>query len=232
MGINTIMKLICAYCHKEKNIVNSNRPDTEGKVCRSCYDKYRRDNIPGAKEKKYACNAKGRAKNPGYNKVYYESHKKKANTYSRKYYLEHKEEAKICGEKYKPIRNARLKIRKTIDPGFLMVNNLRIRLNQFLKGRGKSVSTARDTGCSQGYLKLHLEDLFYPNITTGEVMSWDNYGGGPGKWQIDHMRPFASIQDDPTNRKKLLEIIHYTNLQPLWFEDNIRKNDTHWGEIW
>ena len=125
--------------------------------------------------------------------------------------------------KVKKIEYRRIKL--ATDQVYRMVHNLRRRLHNFLKGRNKSVSTVRDMGCSPEYLKLHLEDAFYPNVVTGEVMDWNNYGAGHGRWNIDHRIPFASIRDDPTNREKLLEIVHYTNLQPLWFEDNMAKGD-------
>lgn len=49
-----------------------------------------------------------------------------------------------------------------------------------------------------------------------EGMSWDNYG----KWYLDHIIPLCNAKDE--NEALLLN--HYTNLQPLWAEDNLRKN--------
>jgi len=59
-------------------------------------------------------------------------------------------------------------------------------------------------------------------------MSWDNYGTGyNGKgmeqWHIDHIIPCASFDlSKPSEQKKCF---HYTNLQPLWAKDNLRKKD-------
>ena len=88
---------------------------------------------------------------------------------------------------------------------------LRDRLNKALKHNFKSGSAVRDLGCSVEFLKQHLESQFQ------EDMTWKNYG----QWHIDHKKPLASF--DLTDRKQFLKACHYTNLQPLWAADNIRK---------
>ena len=50
-------------------------------------------------------------------------------------------------------------------------------------------------------------------------MNWANHA--PKGWHIDHIKPLASF--DLADRKQLLESVHYTNLQPLWAADNLRK---------
>lgn len=54
-------------------------------------------------------------------------------------------------------------------------------------------------------------------------MSWDNYGRnrfsvGP-KWEIDHIIPISMA----TNVEELCAICHYTNLQPMWANENSKK---------
>jgi len=66
-------------------------------------------------------------------------------------------------------------------------------------------------GCSIEELMKHIESQF----TDG--MSWENQG----EWHIDHVRPCASF--DLTDEQQQRECFHYTNLQPLWAEDNLRK---------
>ena len=50
-------------------------------------------------------------------------------------------------------------------------------------------------------------------------MSWDNHGYDG--WHVDHIRPCASF--DLTDEEQVRKCFHYTNLQPLWAKDNLRK---------
>lgn len=76
-------------------------------------------------------------------------------------------------------------------------------------GYSKRSKTTDLLGCDFKQLKSHLESKF----TNG--MNWDNYG----KWHIDHIIPIASAKTED----EIVALNHYTNLQPLWAEDNIRK---------
>ena len=62
---------------------------------------------------------------------------------------------------------------------------------------------------------MHLKE----NFTEG--MTVENYG----LWHIDHIKPCALF--DLTDPKQQEECFHYTNLQPLWAIDNIRKGKTY-----
>jgi hypothetical protein len=68
-------------------------------------------------------------------------------------------------------------------------------------------------GCNIEQLKQHLQNQFKLG------MSWDNHG----KWHIDHIRPCASF--DLSKPEEQRKCFHYTNLQPLWAEENISKKD-------
>jgi hypothetical protein len=85
-----------------------------------------------------------------------------------------------------------------------------------LKGDYKSGSAVRDLGCSIEDLKIYLESKFLPG------MSWDNWGKCNGNWNVDHIKPLYTF--DLTDREQFLIAAHYSNLQPLWFEDNMAKN--------
>jgi hypothetical protein len=47
-------------------------------------------------------------------------------------------------------------------------------------------------------------------------MNWDTYG----KWHLDHIIPLYEAKTE----EEILKLNHYTNLQPLWAEDNLKKN--------
>lgn len=71
-------------------------------------------------------------------------------------------------------------------------------------------------GCSVTDLKKHLEKQFQPG------MSWDNWGNDG--WHIDHIRPCSSF--DLTDPAEQVKCFHYTNMQPLWATDNLKKGST------
>jgi hypothetical protein len=105
--------------------------------------------------------------------------------------------------------------RYNTDPLYKMSQNLRIRLNKALMGNQKTGSAVQDLGCSISELKAYLESKFQGN------MSWENYG--PKGWHIDHIKPLSLF--DLTNHDQLLQACHYTNLQPLWAEDDWKKSN-------
>lgn len=79
----------------------------------------------------------------------------------------------------------------------------------------KADSTMRLLGCSIEFFKAHLECQFEPG------MIWGNHGVGPGKWNIDHIMPCASFKLEQEQQQRLC--FHFTNLQPLWHEENNSK---------
>lgn len=103
--------------------------------------------------------------------------------------------------------------RRQSDPGFRLRMNLRHRIWTALAGGIKSGATADLVGCSMEELRLHLERQFLPG------MSWENYG--KHGWHVDHVKPCASF--DLTDPEQQRQCFHYSNLQPLWAADNIRK---------
>lgn len=126
----------------------------------------------------------------------------------KKYEKKHKAEPKI-----KVQINKHRKERMKTDINFKLACNLRSRLTKAIKHNQKAGSAIKDLGCSIQHLKLHLE-LFWD-----EGMSWNNYG----EWHVDHIKSLASF--DLTDRTQFLEANHYTNLQPLWEVDNLRKSN-------
>lgn len=88
---------------------------------------------------------------------------------------------------------------------------VRSRIKRAIEKNYKRGLAINSLGCSIEQLKMHLENQFTDN------MSWNNYG----KWQIDHIVPLAIF--DLTNTEQLKVALHYSNLQPLWAEDNYKK---------
>ena len=194
-------------------------------------------------EKKYRLKNKERIKeyykewllkNSGYNKKYRLENKEKLNERRREYmsikenrerknkkrreFLSIKENRE---RKRKRVNQHRLKHRERInknirlkrasDHNFRLKSCLRGKIRKVVKGEYKSASTMKLLGCTIDELWVHLESKFEPEMTR------ENHG----KWHVDHIIPCASFDfSDPEQQKKCF---HYTNLQPLWAVDNIRK---------
>lgn len=125
---------------------------------------------------------------------------------TKQYQLENK-------TRYKQLNREYMKKRRHADPSFRISSNLRTRIWHAIKGYSKSASTTELVGCTIEELKAHLESKFT------EGMTFENYG----MWHVDHILPCASFDlSDPETQNKCF---HYTNLQPLWALDNLRKSD-------
>jgi hypothetical protein len=136
----------------------------------------------------------------------------KAQEYKRQYRKKYKERfpEKVKAEKkiYKTNR-----IHK--DPAFKILQRMRARILLVLHGKRKFASSLQLLGCSPDFLKFYLESRFK------EGMTWDNYG--VKGWHIDHIIPCASFDFTKTEDQK--KCFHYSNLQPLWWFDNLMKSD-------
>jgi hypothetical protein len=82
----------------------------------------------------------------------------------------------------------------------------------------KAERTFELIGCTPQFLKEHLEKQFR------QGMSWANRH----LWHIDHKQPCAAF--DLTDPKQQMACFHYTNLQPLWAMENIKKGERLWTD--
>lgn len=200
------------------------------------YDKeYRKNNVEKIKEGRKRHYEANKLKIKEYKKTYHKENKqkiadknrqwylnnreyalKKSSEYSKEYYKLNKEKItqKINSPEHKAIKNARHSKRLKTDPIFAITCRLRSRLNNVLRSSKtlKNNPTLDYIGCSLEELKQHLESQFQ------EGMTWDNRK----LWHIDHIRPCASF--DLTDKDQIYQMMNYTNLQPLWAADNLKKH--------
>jgi len=106
--------------------------------------------------------------------------------------------------------------RRKNNINFCIKNKLRMRISCAVKSQGtyKADKTMNLIGCTINDLKNYLEEQFM------EGMTWDNYG--LYGWHIDHIIPCVSF--DFTKEEEQKKCFHYTNLQPLWARENLRKS--------
>lgn len=112
------------------------------------------------------------------------------------------------------------------NPIFKLKKVLRSRLKSAVKRANttKSKKTFKLIGCNTLFLKKYIGNILK------EGMTWENHG----EWHIDHIKPCASF--DLSDPKQQIMCFHYTNLQPLWEEENLRKSnkfdENTFGKIW
>lgn len=103
-------------------------------------------------------------------------------------------------------------LKRKANPSMRIESSLRGRIYKAVKKPGKLASFQELCGCSREFLRGRLESFFRPGMT------WDNYGP---IWHVDHIRPCSSF--DLTHLSQQRECFHYSNLQPLFAVDNLRK---------
>jgi len=209
MSENINLYKTCSKCKKIKHLENFHIQTNCCKICRTEYYIVNREKIK-IKEKKYREKNKNeinRKKRLRY-RQFGKSKGKKIINFSIKKYIKSEQKRKLNKRKY-------VSERRKKDINFKILNNLRARINSAIKKFKKSYKTKELVGLSINELKNHIESQFK------EGMSWENYG--IKGWHIDHIKPCSSF--DLTDIKQQKQCFCYTNLQPLWWWENLEKGD-------
>jgi len=94
-----------------------------------------------------------------------------------------------------------------------------LRISITKQGFTKKSKTYNILGCTHSEFIIYIENKFTKN------MSWNNYG----KWHLDHIKPISLAKDE----SEVISLNHYTNFQPMWAKDNLKKynkfNETYGG---
>ena len=188
-----------------------NRTPEEIEACRLINEKYYAEHREEILEQK---------------KVYGEQHKEERRAYNAQYREENKEylneQCREYGKAHRKEISEHERERLESDIEFRIRKNIRLRANAALKnGESKAGSFIDDMDCTIRELRGYLEQFFYPDSESGEMMTWDNYG--KDGWSIDHLVPLAAF--DLTDRAQFIFAAHYTNLRPMWDEENRAKSD-------
>ena len=107
--------------------------------------------------------------------------------------------------------------RKKVDPAFKLLLTLRSRLNNALTRQNskKNTTTIELIGESPVFVMGYLAAKFK------EGMTWDNHG----EWHIDHIKPCCKF--NLLDKEEQKKCFHYTNLQPLWSQENLSKGGNY-----
>jgi len=235
---------VCIKCQEKKSLQDFNKcsrsKDGHHYYCKACEKAYYVENRDKILAKQAEYNSERKDKKAQYDKEYRVKNKDKIRERNQKFYLENTETIKkrLQTESYKEwkivydreyylktkedgSRNAYVRkyyhSKREEDPTFGLDSKLRCRINSAIQNqRGKKAyKTIELLGCSVAQCRQYLESQFT------EDMSWSNHSRKG--WHIDHIRPCSSF--DLTDPEQQKECFHYTNLQPLWAEDNLKKSD-------
>jgi hypothetical protein len=229
---------LCRKCGQTKDVelfgADKNSSDGrryECKQCRSGNEKHVYEVSKGkisARAKKYKDKNRGKVRAAG--RKYYHKHKEEALLYRQENAERIRTNARTYRNRIRPRaiayfrdyyrRNKKQLIAKQgvyvtgrlkVDINFRILSYLRGRVYRALMGYSKAAKTKELLGCSIEELRAHIESKFLKGMT------WDNYG----QWHMDHIIPCCSFNMSIPEEQR--RCFHFTNLQPLWAIDNIRK---------
>lgn len=164
-------------------------------MCKGCYKRRAAAWAQSNREKRLAIARKSAEKNRAARKAYYDSAR-----------------AKELAEKWRRANAVDyMRRRRASDPVYAFTVKIRVMLMKTLRKKGytKRSKSQQILGCTWGELVAHIESKFQPGMT------WENRG----EWHIDHITPLATAETEAD----IIRLNHYTNLQPLWAADNLRK---------
>jgi hypothetical protein len=197
---------VCSKCKEEKELSDFTR-DISSKdglrySCRDCGREYylSRKNNTSVRSREYS--KKYRLNNLHKIKQYRLNNLDKAKEYQKEYRLKERENK---NRKHKEKRNSNYIYKLTCNIRSLIGSSFRN------KGYTKKSKTHKILGCTFQEFKVHLENQFT------EGMNWDNQG----KWHLDHIHPVSLAKDE----EEVIKLNHYTNFQPLWAIDNLKKSN-------
>jgi hypothetical protein len=97
----------------------------------------------------------------------------------------------------------------------VLTKNIRKKLLNFLFRRNLNLPDIYISyiGCYLSEFRGHIESKFKKG------MGWDN----KDLWHIDHENPVSLFRYETTEDEDFKKCWHYTNLRPLWAEENMRK---------
>lgn len=191
---------------KKKRAADKRYREKNYTKCKARWDKWRKENKEHVKlrNKNYILKNKDHLEQKRIE--YYEKNKEKL----LEYYKERRKRPEVK-TRDRATKKISIKKRYARDPNAKLASLIRDRIYKALINFYKSSSSIELLGCSIDECRKYLESKFLKG------MSWEN----KSEWHIDHIKPCISF--DLTNPEEQAKCFHYTNLQPLWAIDNLRK---------
>lgn len=145
----------------------------------------------------------------------------------QKYYQKNKERILEHQKHYsslpevKKMKCEREKKRRNENPSYKIQTNVSRMVRLYLnKNKGTKKSRLWSAlPYSPQELREHLENQFE------EWMTWENYGTGEGRWNIDHIHPQSLLPYDSLEHPNFLKCWALENLRPLCSLENTSKSN-------
>jgi len=167
--------------------------------CKDCHKKYCEINREKIKEYQKE-----------YSKKYYELNKIKLINKQKEYIKNNKENRKKYHKEY-------MFNRRKLDKLFNFNHNIRNIISKSFKRNINNFDKTKNTesilGCTIEEFRIYIQSKFK------EGMSIENHG----EWHLDHIKPLKLA----TTEEEIIKLNHYTNFQPLWAIDNLRKGSIY-----
>lgn len=198
---------ICSKCKQEKEVCEFYKKSINNKGVRYYKSRCKICENEDGKIK--------RDKNPEKYKLWYDKNREDRNKWRAEYYQKNKELILNRNKTYNEIAQKNRRKKYGENYLFKLRHILSCRMRGLLKSKSldKKQTFNEVLGCSPEFLIEHLEQKFT------EGMSWDNHG--LYGWHIDHIIPLSSANTE----EEIYNLCHYTNLQPLWAEENLKKSN-------
>jgi hypothetical protein len=206
---------ICSKCEEEKNICEFYVGRKECKKCKSKVstlnyhsnlDKNKKTQLLYRKSNQERLNERSLT----YYYLNYDLVREQQKQYREKNIEQERNRLKTWAKNNRKVINEYNNKKRSNDSLCKLTENVRRRVNKFLTLNKitKRNKTFNIVGCSPEFLKDYIENQFT------EGMSWELMG----KYiHIDHRIPLSSAKSE----EEVYKLCHYTNLQPLWAEDNL-----------
>ena len=187
--------------------------------CKECRKNYYKENknVIIYKTKKYYNENKDKAKEC--RKEYYKKNKDKVIEINNNWKYKNKDKVNKYKKTYrdkdqsKSKRNEYIKKRKLIDSLFKLSINVRILIKDSFKRGQNNFIKSNKTEEILGFSIQEFIDYISSKFTEG--MTLENHG----EWHLDHIIPLAIAKTE----EEIIKLNHYTNFQPLWAIDNLKK---------
>jgi hypothetical protein len=204
------------YCKPCDTIRKRNYAEKNQSRVKEYHLTYYENNKGIIREREKNKRTKYRIENPIHHKPKKELDNEKKRDYMRNWRLANKDKLKKYSEihfTYEKRKEYKKKYQREQmnKPEYVLLKRLRGRIYMALKRGVKSETTISLLGCSIDFFKEYIAKMFM------DGMSWDNMGD----WHLDHKKPCVLF--NLTNDDEQKKCFHYTNIQPLWSNDNLKK---------